>query len=94
MLQLTTALGLSAAAQPLPPKTMGMDFMPGLCVCGTGLEIWHQVPLLLSLHLESSEFGKQSKAQVLLWDPSEQAGARDAKKESHSSLDDDKTIVK
>lgn len=43
--------------------------------------------------LAFSELGKQSKDHALLWEPSEQAGARGATKESHSLSDDDKTTV-
>ena len=48
----------------------------------------------LSLYLVSSERGKRARDHVSLWDSGEQAGAKDAKKESHSLLDDDKTMVK
>lgn len=49
---------------------------------------------LSSLHLANGEYGKQARDHVSLWDAGEQAGAKDAKKESHSLLDDDKTMVK
>lgn len=40
---------------PCPPKSRGWIPCPGLRVCGTGLEVWDQVPLMLSLHLVSLE---------------------------------------
>lgn len=40
---------------PCPPKSRGWIPCPGLRVCGIGLEVWDQVPLMLSLHLVSSQ---------------------------------------
>lgn len=48
----------------------------------------------LSLGLVSGEYGKQARDRASLRDSGKQSGAKDARKESHSLLDDDKTMVK